>query len=656
MCARKTLVLIVLCLISLITTAQLPAELDNGPVLFTVDKHPVSVEEFTYLYNKNHQHDASQYSAGKIEEYLTLFINFKLKVREAKGRGLDTTAAFRKEFNTYRDELRKPYLPDAAIVDSLALLTYQRMKEEVDASHILILVRDNATPAEESAAYEKIMGIRERILKGEDFGTVAQQVSEDRSAVQNKGNLGYFTAMQMVFPFENAAYSASKGEVTMPFRTRYGYHILKVNDRRPSSGEVEVSHILVRTGDNRDNARARNTIFDVYDQLRAGVSWEELCINYSEDNASKESGGKLRPFAYGGMASVPEFQKVAFELEKPGDFSDPFQSQFGWHIVRLERKIPLASFDELKASLRNRVSRDERIQISKQALYGRLREKYGFRMDPSVKKQVLQRADTTLTHGKWQPGATASDNQVLFSLAGKDIAVREFIRYAASNQKKNFLPPQTYLEQLLESFIENRLLEAVEEKVIAGTPEYKWLLKEYYEGILLFEIMEKEVWNKASEDSVGQRAFFAENASRYKADERIRGTIYSATTADHIARLKDALAKADSTEAVSVVSSLKIRHENGLFEKNDRIVLTKIPWEPGLYTTDNNNLFYLVVVKEIVPPGPKTFEEARAEVISDYQNHLEQNWIAALRKKYSVKVNKKEKELAFSRLLKEKTP
>jgi peptidyl-prolyl cis-trans isomerase SurA len=628
----------------------------NGTIpVFTVQKKPVTTDEFIYLYKKNHQNKKDEFTAAKIEEYLNLFINFKLKVAEARQRGLDTTQAFKKEFNSYKEELRKPYLPDSKILDSLVRLTYERMKEEVNASHILINVKPDAPPQDTATAYNKIMDLRNRAMKGEDFETLAENNSDDPSAKMNKGKLGYFTALQMVYPFETAAFQTKPGEISTPIRTSFGYHILKVNDRRLAKGEVEVSHIMIRTGENKDNTQSKNTIFDIYDQLQKGVSWNELAQQYSEDPSSKDNGGKLRPFGTGVMSAVPEFETIAFGLKNPGDMSDPFETQFGWHIVKLERKIPLATFEEMSASLKNRVSRDERVQVSKQALYAKIKKEYNYTEDATARGKILDGADTTLNTGTWNPPAFANGSStILFKLDGKAFMINDFVNYARKNQRSNMQEPKVYLAQLLNSFVEAELLNVLEQKIELNSPDYRWLLKEYYEGILLFDIMEREVWNKASEDSVGQRNYFNTNASKYTAGERVRADIYSATTKEHIDQLKAAIGKTDSLQAITLKDSLKIKFETGLFEKDDRIVLGKVDWAPGLYVTQNNNIHYLIKIDKIEQPGQKTFEEARPEIISDYQTYLEEKWIAELKKKYPVKVNKKGKTLVMSSLENEK--
>jgi peptidyl-prolyl cis-trans isomerase SurA len=636
-----------LCLFNLVvltTHAQDPA------TVFSVNKKPVTSDEFIYLYKKNHQNKPEEFTKPKIEEYLDLFVNFKLKVTEAQARGIDTTEAFRKEFNTYRDELRKPYLPDSKLLDSLVALTYERMKEEVKASHILLRVNADASPADTLAAYKKIVGLREQAMRGEDFGMLAQQNSEDESAKFNKGDLGYFSALQMVYPFESAAYSTAVGSVSAPIRSRFGYHIIKVLDRRPSSGEVEISHILIRTGENKDNEKSKNTIFDIYDQLQKGASWNELCSQYSEDPSSKDNGGKMRPFSRGMMASVPQFENAAFALKNSGEISDPFESQYGWHLIKLERKIPLASFKEVAPALRNKVSRDDRVQLSKQMLYSKLRREHGFKENELIKQQIFALADSSLTKGDWKVKYSKPD-EILFSIGQFRYAAGDFIKFVKKNQKPNRSTPLKYLEQQYSTFADQSLLEVVEHKIADKNPEYKWLLKEYYEGILLFDIMEKEVWNKASLDSVGQQKYFNGHSSNYKAGDRISGKVYSSTTKSHIDALIKALGQNDSSLASRLVDSLKVRAEAGSFEKSDRQVFNKIEWKPGLYNAENNNLHYAILVNKILPPGPKTFDEARPEVISDYQNFLEKQWIAQLKKKYPVKINKKGKEAVIASLV-----
>jgi peptidyl-prolyl cis-trans isomerase SurA len=617
-------------------------------VLFTIKNQQVTADEFIYIYKKNHPLK-DEYTEQKIDEYLNLFVNFKLKVTEARQRGIDTTAAFVKEYNSYKEELRRPYLPEGKILDSLVKVTYGRLQEEIKAAHILINLKPDATPTDTAEAYSKILELKARALKGEDFGSLASLYSEDPSARVNKGDLGYFTALQMVFPFENAAYSGKKGDVVGPVRTRFGYHIIKIEDRKPARGEVEVSHIMIRTGE-RQESEAKNLVFDIHDQLRAGMGWDELVKKFSEDPGTKNANGRLRPFGVGSMNAVPEFDKVAFSLTKPGEISDPFQTQYGWHIVRLEQKIPLPSFESSYPSLKNRVGRDERVQVSRQALMTKLKKDFSFQENESVKTKVMLLADSTLSKGTWKPASSALDKETLFTVNNKKIIVRDFIKYAQRNQKATNLEPGKYLDQLYSTFVEQQINDQLEQQIIQKNPDFKILLTEYFEGILLFDVMEREVWKKASDDSIGQQKYFESNAKKYMAGERVRAEIYSSNSKELISALSVSLDKNDTAAIKKALIGKTIRQENGVYQKTDRPALSKINWAKGNYVVEANGVHYVIKVTEIVSPGPMSFVEARSNVITDYQDSLEQSWIAALKKKYPVKINTKVKAYAVKKL------
>jgi peptidyl-prolyl cis-trans isomerase SurA len=626
---------------------------DNSITVFSVNNKAVPAAEFIYLYSKNPQSNADAYTEKKILEYLDLLINFKLKVEEAKYRGLDTTQAFKKEFGQYKEELRKPYLPDATLIDSLVKMTYERLKHEVRAVHILIKVKADASPEDTLKGFNRIMEIRQKVVAGEDFETAASNYSEEPSAKVTKGDLGYFTALQMVYPFENTAFTTKVGDISQPIRTQFGYHILKVYDKRAAQGEVEVSHIMIRTGADQDNTKAKNTIFDVYDKLRGGVAWDELCKEYSQDPGSKDAGGKLRPFGTGVMRNVPEFERVAFSLEEPGDISDPFQTQYGWHIIKLERKIPLASFEDLAPTLKNQVARDERTQVSKQALQAKLRRDLHFQEDAAIKTKVLALSDSTLSKGTWKaPTFPKADKQMLFSIDKKKYSVKDFFTYAQRNQRPTNQSPQKYLEQLYNNYVDASILEKQEAKILANNPDYGYLLKEYYEGILLFEIMEDEVWNKASEDSLGQVKYFEGHTSEYQAGDRVKATIYTSSAPVQWDAIKATLEKGQEEEIQKMLFDQHIKYESGFFKKDDKAILTKIPWSVGMHPAENNGIYYLAWLKSVLPAGNMSFEEARPAVISDYQNFLEKGWVEQLKKKYSVKVNEKGKQYILQKLKK----
>jgi len=633
---------------SLTTLAQVgPA--GKSLTLFTVNSAPVTTDEFLHLYRKNSQNKQEASTEQSVNEYLDLLVNFKLKIAEAKSRGLDTTQKFNKEFKTYREELKRPYRTEPDALDKLTRDTYERLTEEVKASHILIMVKPDAPPSDTLIAYTKIVEARNRVMKGENFEKVAAELSEDPSAKYNFGNLGYFTAMQMVYPFEEAAYKTRPGEISSIVRTQFGYHVLKVYDRQPARGEVEVSHILLRTNSPEDK-KVKGKIFDVYDQLKAGRNWDEVCAEYSDDAATKNSGGRLRPFGIGALASVPEFEATAFAMKQPGEISDPFQSGIGWHIIRLEKKIPLLPFSEMEPALKRRLSRDERLQISRQALIDKRKREYQFTENLPVKEKFFALADSSLTRGKWNIAGTAElKTQTLFSMLGKPTMVSEFIQYILANQTSVSLSPADYMKQFYDGFAEDKMLEAEEIKLEREHPEFKSLLTEYREGILLFDIMESEVWNKASEDTVGQRKFYEKNKAKYQAGDRLEARIFTAAdksiTDEMLMKVNrgDSLTGADSKRFKSI-------QPFRLYERKDSKVIDRINWTTGLQQAELDGQFYLIEVKRLVAPGIKSFDESRSGVISDYQDYLEKEWLAELRKKFTVKINNKGKKFVLAEL------
>jgi len=620
-------------------------------VLFSVNRTPTFTDEFIYLYKKNHQNKPEDFTEAKINEYLTLFINFKLKVTEAKAFGMDTTSKFTKEFKTYREDLKKPYRAEPDALEKLTKEAYEHLTQEVRASHILINLKPDAFPADTLAAFNKIGDIKKRIAAGEDFEKLARELSEDPSAKYNGGDLGYFTAMQMVYPFEEAAYKTDKGEITNIVRTRFGYHLIKVVDKKPARGEVEVSHILLRTGTPND-VKIKNKAFEIFDQLKAGRAWDELCKENSEDSNTKDSGGKLRAFGVGALASVPEFENTAFAMQKPGDLSDPFQSSIGWHIVRLEKKIPLPPYSELAESLKRKVARDERLQISQQAMAAKRRKDFGFVEVPETKKTILSLADSSLTKGKWSyRGQAALLTQKLFSIQNSAVTVAQFISFLKTNQASSTMIPAAYMDQLYNYFVEETITSAEEEKLKIEKPEYKNLLTEYREGILFFEIMEKEIWNKASEDTLGQLNYYERNATKYQGGNRVEARIFSATDKELIEDFKKKVAKGDTLKEADLKKFKSVQPFRN-YEKGESKVIDRVTWAAGLQETELDKNFYLVEIARLVAPGTKTFREARASVISDYQVELEKKWLDSLRKKYPVEIHKKHKKIVIKTLVK----
>ena len=370
-----------------------------------VDGAGVPTKEFLYVYNKNNLNNAPE-GREEIRDYLDLFINFKLKVREAETLGLDQDSSFIEELAGYQKQLARPYLTETRLLDSMAQVTYERLKTEVHASHILVSIPEGNSPEDTLAAYEKIIRLRDRVLMGkEDFSQVAQEQSDDPSAKQNKGDLGYFTAMQMVYPFENAAYNLSVDSVSAPIKTDFGYHIIAVHDKRPSQGRVQVSHILVRAPNgisNNDSLLAAKRAQQIYAKATNNEDWDLLCRQFSEDVGTKMKGGALPWFKTGDISNIPSFEKAAFNLEDIGDIHKPVQTAYGWHIIRLDDKQGLESFESLESKIRSNLTSNSRADLNQQELVNRLKKENHFKENSEVVAEAMEFANETLNKGTWK--------------------------------------------------------------------------------------------------------------------------------------------------------------------------------------------------------------------------------------------------------------
>jgi peptidyl-prolyl cis-trans isomerase SurA len=613
-------------------------------VLFSVDNQPVYASEFLYLYNKNNKGKPDQKSEPKIREYLDLVIAFKLKVAEAHQRGIDTTQAFIHEFTTYRDELKKPYVASQDDLGRLVKEAYERMKEEVKASHILVRLSPDATPNDTLAAWRRIVSIRNRAVGGEEFSTLAKEFSDDPSAKQNGGNLGYFTAMGMVYQFEDGAYKTKVGEISQPVRTRFGYHIIKVVDRRPAS-KVEVSHIFLSGNDDR----TKNKAFEVYDQLKGGRSWDEVCKEYSEDTNTKDRGGKLPAIGVGDFPAVPEFEETALSMQNPGDISDPFKSQVGWHIIRFEKRLPLPPFADAEPALKRRVGRDERLQVSHAAQLTRRKAELNLAENATVRSALESKADTSLQKGRWK--VTANNAEALFTVNNNSVTVGDFLKYVKAHQRASALAPAAYFKQLYDQFTEVHLSDAEDAKLQSTNAEYRNLVREYREGIMFFTIMEKEVWNKGSADTLGQRAYYESHKNKYAAGDRVFARMYSSPDKEF---MKQVLEKTKMGDTLSTAEAKKFKSVTTFraYGKGENKIVDMIPWAIGIHEAEADGMYYLVEIERLLPPGTRSFQEAKAGVISDYQEEIEKKWLEGLRAKHKVTVNKKSVKAVVQQLKK----
>ncbi|RPD50010.1 peptidylprolyl isomerase [Hymenobacter sediminis] len=514
----------------------------KSPTIETLGSTEVPVSEFAYVYRKNNSSAPEYGTKASVQEYLDLYTNFKLKVLEAEQRGLDTTQAFRRELDGYRQQLAQPYLTEKSVTDKLVREAYERLSKEVNASHILVRVQPDAAPKDTLAAYQKAMTLRQRVTGGEDFSRVAREASEDPSAHENGGKLGYFTAMQMVYPFESVAYATPAGQVSQPVRTRFGYHIIKVNDVRPAQGEIKVAHLMIRATPGMpaaDSVTARKKVDELYNRLaRRGENWDKLVAQFSEDAGSAANSGELPPFGTGRM--IPSFEEVAFKLQKPGEISQPVQTPYGWHIIKLLEKQPVPAFEAMEPTLKSKVAKDSRSELNRTAFLKRVRTENNFTENQAGKDYAFSKADSALVTGRFAytaPAAvmkaskTPTDNSTLFTIGGKPYLVKDFLTFAQQNQKpRPGADARFAMQQLYDQYVDQSLTEYEKANLETKYEDYRMLVKEYRDGILLFQLMDEKVWSKAIEDTVGLQKFFTENQAKYQWEPRVQATVISAAT------------------------------------------------------------------------------------------------------------------------------
>lgn len=630
---------------------------NQGPVLITIDGKEIPVALFKYSYEKNNGKKDNSYSKEDLDSYMELYKKFLLKVREAETQKLDTIQAFKREFEMYKKQLAQPYLTSDKFVDSLAKQAYDRMHSQVKAAHLLIRIEGNADPADTLKAYKKCLEIKKEIENGLSFEEAAIKYSDDPSASSEPGqmgyggDLGYFSAFDMVYEFENAAFETPVGQISTPIRTRFGYHLVKVFEKRNNPGQVKVKHIMVKAPEGistEDSLAAYNKIIEIRKLVVDGADWKEICKAYSEHDQTKDAGGELRPFSLGGHLGVPEFEKAAFAMENVGDISEPVKSSYGWHIILLEEKQPIPLYSELEDELKKRVSRDSRSKLSQQALVNKLKKENNFKEYTKTKEKLFASVDSTILSAEWKiPSDSKLASKKLFRINKEKYTVAPFYAYLEANQKKTPSKNVPFtLEKYYSDFVNTTVVEYEQDHLAEKYPDYRMLVKEYRDGILLFDLMSKEIWNKASEDTTGLKAFYNKNIDKYQWEERIEATIYSAESSSVLALVKEKLKDGATSEEIKAtaakISPLALQIKKGVYEKEAEAI-KDIEWKANSEVElKREERSVLIITGEILPAGPKPLSEIKGTVISDYQNHLEKEWLKKLAVEYPITVNQKE--------------
>ncbi len=642
--------------------AHAQSKLDNQ-VIMTIGEQDITVKEFTDVYYKNNL-KSEVIEKKSVDEYLELFTTFRMKVMEAERMKLDTSTKFRNELAGYRQQLAKPFMSSDNITEELIQEAYNRKQKDIRASHILIRCEKNALPSDTLKAYNKAMDIRKKaVAKGADFAALADNYSDDPSAKGmeattdnparpgNHGDLGYFTVFDMVYPFETGAYNTKAGEVSMPVRSDFGYHIIKVHSVTDAMGSIQAAHIFLQLpfdASEEDEANMQQKAENIYKELMQsdGKNWSDKVRQYSDDKGTIAREGALSSFTVSRI--VPEFIEACKSLEI-GQIAKPIRTNYGYHIIKLLGKSGISTFEKEKQGLAERIEKDVRSKKSEELVLKQAKTEYKFKQNNKQLETFMATIDSSILRKAYEPTDMVDMDATLFSLEGNPTKVGDFVKYIKENMRmQNFVSPSAYAYQLYEGFSNGVVMDYADANLEKKYPEFKALVQEYKDGILLFDLMDKEVWDKAVKDTLGLDAFHQRNASKYMWDDRVYATIITIARPESLPKVKALLDNGTNPDSIrSTVQRDSIPGvfvRKGYYQKGDNNFVDQTEWKEGVRneipsTVDQSTT--IVCIRELRQPEPKTLKEARGLVTSDYQTELEQKWVQSLKERYPVKINEK---------------
>lgn len=611
-------------------------------ILFIVDQEPVYSSEFIRVYSKNLDlvQDESQ---KNVDQYLTLFTNYKLKLKEARALGFHKKASYIRELENYKKQLVKNFVTDTKVTDALVKEAYQRVSYDVKASHILIRVSENATPQDTLVAYNNIIKLRDRAT-AEGFEKVRKEVHNGQNIFGEA--LGYFSGFKMVYKFENVAFNTEVDAISEVFRTRFGFHFLKVFDKRASRGACTVAHIMV-SHKQKDtlNGLPEVRVQEIYKKINQGETFEALAKQFSDDKSSASKGGLLSPFSSGQLSSS-EFEDVAFNLVHIGDVSEPFKTDYGWHIVKLHNKTPIEPFVDLKPELEVKVKRDERSKLIDDALVNKLKVRYKVKDNREAIEYFTSILNDDYFKRIWKLPVDFKENKELFAINKQQFLFKGFGNYLIKSQRT--VEPKSSFKNIVtrkyNAYLNSSLIKYQEENLEFENEEFANIVNEYRDGLLLFDLMETTIWNAAKTDSVGIQDFYNIHKNNYVLPQRIDAIVASSSKQKALKKVSKLLEQGMAVEQiknlVNANDEIQVIFTSGIMDSTHQAIPSQFKFEKGISKIYNhNNTLVLVQAKDVLPERKKTFEEAKGLIIGDYQAYKEENWLTELREKYKVVVN-----------------
>lgn len=631
---------------------RIPADPDAAAVAeFAGETLTLGEFENRYALTVGSREAAAADSLAAYEDFLQRYVDFRLKVQQARDLGLDRDSTILAEIDDYRAQLAKPYLVEREVLEDITRDLFEKQKEEIRAAHVLIRVDETAAPEDTLAAFTKIAALRDSVAAGADFEEIAVRNSEDPSAQNNRGDLGYFSGGRMIQAFEDMAYATPVGEVSPAFRTRFGYHILNVTDRRPAEGEIQASHILVRISPEAtatDSTEARTLAASLRDRALAGEDFATLARQYSDDEASGKRGGDLGFFARSRM--VPPFADAAYALGEIGDLSDVVETRFGYHVILLTGRKELETYDEAYPDLKQTAERLPRTAVRRQAVGRAFRTEAGSTVDANMLRRAtaaytpdsLLFLAATQNFGDFAGETFATVGDSTFTLG----AFADYIRQARP------VPGADQFGQLFDladDFLNEESVELVALRLEERDPEFRRIMEDYADGVLLFRISEDSVWNAATRDSLALVAHYDANTADYQFPERRRVVGFYSRSDSLLQVVASAL---DAGQGPVEIEALVAGADQGV--QIDTVFINN---EPTMTAEGSETIFdqarvlnvgqrssvlpyqsrqAVLLLDAIEAPRPMTFDEARAQVVADYQDVLDERLRARLRQAYGA--------------------